>query len=346
MKRLFLILFVVVSLNLDAQYVTNFAKNVNTKEVDGFYYHLPRNIVRLDFIVEKQQDLKGKYNSFAKEMLGTDNYIKENKTSYKIKGVNVSTLTEADPDYVFFISVDEKNKENLNFNIELTSDGIIHSFGYKITDSENSQNVSFNEDVCVEETLSEYNYISIRDDEEDSDDLITDMKVSEKEIAASIIEEIKNIRLAYFDLITGYQEVNYGSTINYMADELKKLENEYISLFLGKTHTTTFTETFYIIPEEGKNVVSLSRFSLSDGFNSKTGDNVKINFVDTSIGSNVNKLSKDDIENSTYSNKLFYRNPANVTMQIVLGDDKIFENRLKINQFVPFKVLKGRRKEC
>ena len=78
MKKLILALFLVASLNLDAQYLTNFAKNVNTKDVDGFYYYLPRNIIRLDFVIEKEELFKGKYCAFAKEMLNTDNYIKEN----------------------------------------------------------------------------------------------------------------------------------------------------------------------------------------------------------------------------------------------------------------------------
>mgnify|MGYP003289770412 CR=1 FL=1 len=42
----------------------------------------------------------------------------------------------------------------------------------------------------------------------------------------SIIEEIKNVRIAYFDLISGYQEVNYGNTINIMLG-IKDYYEEY-----------------------------------------------------------------------------------------------------------------------
>lgn len=338
MKKLFLILFVLISLNLDAQYLTNYAKNVNTKNVDGYYYHLPRNIIRLDFIIEKEESFKGKYSAFAKEMLNTDNYIKENNVSYRIKSINVNTLTEADPNYVFFISAsDEKTKENLNINLELTSEGIIQSFGYKDIDVKNADILSYVEDEIVYEVKSkEYNYISIReedeDDEDDEDEGNVADKVTEKDIALSIIEEIKNIRLAYFDLITGYQEVNYGTTINYMVEELKGLENEYLSMFLGTTNVYSYTKTFYVIPEEGKNSIVLGKFSTTEGFNTKAGDIVKINLTDSSIGTNVNRLSKDEIENTTYTNKLFYRNPANVTMQIMMGENKISENRLTISQ--------------
>lgn len=333
MKKLLLFLLVTASISLDAQYLTNHAKNVDAKNVDGFYYHLPRNIIRLDFVIEKEQSLKGKYSSFAKEMLNTENYIKENNTSYRIKSMNVNTLTEADPNYVFFISSgDEKTKDNINISLELTSEGIIQSFGYKDIIVDNNENISYEEVLEYNERTPEYNYISIREeDEDDGEDGVT-AKVTEKDIATSIIEEIKNIRLAYFDLITGYQEVNYGTTINYMVEELKSLEKELLSMFLGTTSIHTYTKTFYIIPEEGKNSVVLGKFSAAEGFNAKAGEIVKINFTDSSIGTNVNKLTRDDIENTTYTNKLFYRNPANVSMQVMLGENKISEKRLTINQ--------------
>lgn len=332
MKKLFLALFLIASLNIDAQYLTNYAKSVNTKDVDGFYYHLPRNIIRIDFVIEKEELSKGKYSAFTKEMLNIDDYIKENNISYRIKSVSINTLTEADPNYVFFISAsDEKTKDNLNLNFELTSDGIIQSFGYKDFTVENTDNVFFEEELDYESKSSEYIYISISDEEVEEEDVAD--KLTEKDIAASIVEEIKKLRVAYFDLITGYQEVNYGTTINYMVEEIKNLENELLNMFLGTINIHTYTKTFYIIPEEGKNSIVVGKFSETEGFNAKTGETVKINFIDSSIGNNVNRLSKDEIENTTYSNKIFYRNPANVTMQIFLGDNIAFENRLTINQF-------------
>lgn len=333
MKKLLLFLFVVASMNANAQYLTNYAKNVDTKNVDGYYYHLPRNIIRLDFVIEKEQSFKGKYSAFAKEMLNTDNFIKENNTVYRVKNVSVNTITEADPNYAFFISAsDEKTKENININIELTSEGIIQSFGHKDLSVEKTDNIIYEEELDYNDKYTEYNYISIRDEDEEDDDEGETTKPTEKDVAASIIEEIKNIRLAYFDLITGYQEVNYGTTINYMVEELKSLEKELLSMFLGTTNKHTYTKTFYVIPEEGKNSIVLSKFSVTEGINAKSGDNIKINFTNSSIGNNVNKLTKDDIENSTYTNKLFYRNPANVTMQIMIGENIISENRLTVSQ--------------
>ncbi len=328
MKKLLLILFVIMSLNLDAQYITNYAKNVKQTEVDGVFYYLPRNIVRVDFVVEKNQSYKGKYSSFAKEMLNTDNYIKENKTTYRITKVNVSTLTEADPNMVFHIATDDKAKEVPKYEFAFNNEGIIKSFGCQTPFIEYTTENKTNDNILNNNNITDFKYIPFVDnDEEDGKTKLTD-----KEIAMSILEEIKKVREAYFDLISGYQEVNYGNTINYMLDELKNLENEYLSMFVGKTATETLTKTFYVIPEDGKTSIVLGKFSDTEGFNAKTGESVKINFTDISATSSINKLTIDEIENSTYNNKLFYRNPANVTMQVLCGDNVILENRLKISQ--------------
>lgn len=335
MKKLLLLLFVVMALNTNAQYVTNFAKNVNNKETDGFYYHLPRTIVKIDFVIEKTQDVKGKYSAFAKDLLNTDNYIKENKTIFEIKDVRVSSLTEADPNMVFFIStvVDEKSKENININLELTSEGIIQSFGIKPQhDCDDEDKLEYRANILPYiESSSDFYYIPII--EEDDEDDESDSKLTDEEIAQSIVEEIKKLRVAYFDLITGYQEVNYGTTMNYMVEKIKELENEYLKMFLGETSTQTFTQSFYITPEDAKNILTIGKFSDTEGFNAKIGESIKINFTDLSASSHINKLSKDEIENVTYTNKLFYRNSANVTMQVLLGEKKLSESRLGISQF-------------
>ena len=330
MKKLLLLLFVIAALNVNAQYITNYAKKINNQETDGFYYHLPRNIIKVDFTIERTQDVKGKYSSYAKEMLNTDKYIKENKTTFVIKGVKINTFTESDPNYVFYVSTvtDEKNKESISLNMELSSEGVLGAFGKSENVTETEQDIIMENALPVNKQLTDFYYLPIIDD----DDEKSNTKLTDHEIALTVIEEIKKLRLAYFDLITGYQEVNYGNSINYMVEQIKELENEYLSMFLGKTSSETFIQTFYIIPEEGKNSISISKFSETEGFNNKVGESVKINFTDISVSPNINKLSKDEIENAVYYNKLFYRNPANVTMQILFGENKIAENRLKISQ--------------
>ncbi len=330
MKKLFLILFVILSFNLDAQYITNYAKNVKQTEIDGIYYYLPRNVIKLDFTIEENQEIKGKFSNYTKELLNTDNFIKENNVTYKITDLNINILTEADPNMLFYVSPDDKVKETPKFDFVLY-DGILKSIGIKDNDIDYQFYNQFNTKIETNKKENSYYYIPLIEDDED-DEENSKIKLTDKEIALSVIDEIKKIRLAYFDLISGYQEVNYGNTINYMIEEMKSLEKEYLSMFLGKSVTNVIKKTVYVIPEEGKSSIVIGKFSDTEGFNSKIGETVKINFVDVSASTIISKLTKDEIENATYINKVFYRNPANVTMQIIVGENIISENRVKISQ--------------
>lgn len=339
MKKLFLLLFLIISLNIKAQYIVNYASNINQNVTDGIYYNLPRNVIRLDFTVECVHEIKGKYSNFAKELLETNNYIKENDIRYYIKDVTVDVLTETDSEMIFYISTDEKSKDNIELNMRFTSEGNIQSFGIKDDRRDlDSENVSFENRLAQQNTNPDFVYLPLRDDEEDEDGNSTDDKMSEKEIAQSIVEEIKKIRLAYFDLISGYQEVNYGNTITYMLEELKKMEKEYLALFVGKVERNDNVKTFYIIPEEGTNNYSVAKFSDKEGFNSKTGDNVKIVLQEIS-SSNVKGISEDVIKNTTYNNKIVYREPAYVNMKLMKGDEILIDNRIQISQLGDFILL-------
>lgn len=339
MKKLFLLLFLIISLNIKAQYIVNYASNINQNETDGIYYNLPRNVIRLDFTVESVHEIKGKYSNFAKELLETNNYIKEDDVKYYIKDVAVDVLTETDSEMIFYISTDEKSKDNIELNMRFTSEGNIQSFGIKDDRRDlDSENVSFENRLAQQNTNPDFVYLPLRNDEEDEDGNSTDDKMSEKEIAQSIVEEIKKIRLAYFDLISGYQEIDYGNTITYMLEELKKMEKEYLALFVGKVERNDIVKTFYIIPEEGTNNYSIAKFSDKEGFNSKTGDNVKIVLQEIS-SSNVKGISEDVIKNTTYNNKMVYREPAYVNMKLMKGDEILIDNRIQISQLGDFILL-------
>lgn len=339
MKKLFLLLFLIISLNIKAQYIVNYASNINQNVTDGIYYNLPRNVIRLDFTVECVHEIKGKYSNFAKELLETNNYIKENDIRYYIKDVTVDVLTETDSEMIFYISTDEKSKDNIELNMRFTSEGNIQSFGIKDDRRAlDSENVSFENRLAQQNTNPDFVYLPLRDDEEDEDGNSTDDKMSEKEIAQSIVEEIKKIRLAYFDLISGYQEIDYGNTITYMLEELKKMEKEYLALFVGKVERNDIVKTFYIIPEEGTNNYSIAKFSDKEGFNSKTGDNVRITLQEMS-SSNVKGISEDVIKNTTYNNKMVYREPAYVNMKLMKGDEILIDNRIQISQLGDFILL-------
>ena len=129
MKKLILVLCVLFSLNLDAQFVTTLAKNAAMPQEGGVMYSLPRNVIGIEFTVEETHYQMGPYSEYASNLLGLTNYIRENKTEINIIDADVFTGTEADPQTVYFINQDEKSKEPMP-NIILNEDGVILAIGY------------------------------------------------------------------------------------------------------------------------------------------------------------------------------------------------------------------------
>ena len=188
---------------------------------------MPRNIIKVDFTIEKTQDIKGKYNSFAKEMLNADKYIKENKTTYSIKGVNISTLTEADPNMVFHIitGTDDKNKESVSLNLELNSEGVISSFG----DIVNSTGKTYQACIADNELpqskqLTGYHYIPIIDNDDEEEIVIDDKFKQKREPKYGRVFEGRVVTDEEYQQIIKYKRNDFSSLLEDVEREYEHLK--------------------------------------------------------------------------------------------------------------------------
>ena len=68
--------------------VMHVSKNIVANEKSGFYYALPKTFIKVNFIVDQQEDVKGPYSDFAKKYFGLNNVITQNSMKYKIKAIN------------------------------------------------------------------------------------------------------------------------------------------------------------------------------------------------------------------------------------------------------------------
>jgi len=341
MKKLFLIFTLLASFSLDAQYVTTFAKNAAESQDDGFFYYLPRNVLKLEFTIEQTDYYIGPYAEFATKLLGITDYIKENKTEYNIQNVDIQINSEPDPDAVYYVAPDEKSKEPMP-NVIFDYDGIILALGYDsipIKQKINRNTFIYNDlSTCNEQDVS---FISvICDSENESDDeegeKRTAKKLTKEDSANVAFANIVKLRTAYFELLSGYQEVAYGNGITYMADGIKHLENEYLSLFKGKISKKYYKKTIYVTPSKNQmNVaVSVAKLSNSDGLldaNGK-GETVKIQYECRNTLSNINQMSDND-KSAGHVNKVFYRLPVTTNVKLTLGTRVLAEKQLIISQF-------------
>lgn len=339
MKRLLLIAALFASLSLDAQFVTTLAKNASESQSDGIMYYLPKNVVRLEFTIEETEYCIGPYAEYSSKLLGVNDYIKENKSEFNIKSVDIQTVSEIDPNAMYFISTDDKGKEPMP-NIILDTDGLILALGYDNLPSNYIARNTFNDSDLEQTERVEATFVEILDNEVEIDDEDEDededggngkrvKEITKEDRAKAALEKISNIRTAYFELISGAQEVAFGATTKYMAKTLQELEYEYVSLFKGKAVKNIYKKVIYITPEKNQ-----SNIAVSVG----KGQNVKVQFDSHNALGNMNPTN-DDVKNSAQVGKLFYRMPANTTVKVLSGNTVIAEKALNISQFGDIRVV-------
>ncbi len=354
MKKLFLILALFASLGLDAQFVITSSNKVTEDQDGGIFYYLPRNVIKLEFTIEETNYYIGPYAEFAGKLMGLTEYVKEEKTVFNIKDVDIQIANEADPNAVYCISADDRGKEPMP-SVILDENGIIIAVGFDSVPSDIQPKVNkFIYSELTQESKPEVSFIGFFDNEieveeveEAEDGEEEGGKKAQKELtkedrAKAIIDKITKIRNSYFELVSGFQEVSYGDITSYMAENMKNLENEYVSLFKGKIVTTIYKKTVYYTPDanNANNSVTVAKLSGTDGLvdaNGK-GDAVKLQFESINALQNVNPMI-DNGKKTSFSNKLFYRMPAKSNVKVVCGNNVIAEKQLTISQFGKIRSL-------
>ncbi|MDR0969902.1 MAG: DUF4831 family protein [Lentimicrobiaceae bacterium] len=329
---IFILMFLITSfaaLNIQAQYVTTHSKITNIGQADGIYYALPRNVLRFDFILAEKNQQKGPYAEYAQFLLGVKNYIDVDAVAYELLDVVMTVEAEADPDAVFFVACDAK----MPFAFNLQNDGVILSAG-KVTETDHANDSqSFEKDVfdrinSIQNALLEKeNTLGIF--ETAFSNRNTEQKAQE---AAKFIETIRESRIK---LLSGYQEINYGEAMAYMNEQLRQLETEYLSLFLGKETTKIVTQTVYFVPNHDNLSAVFAKYSDATGIvgiESRSGYAIAIRVVPQNNTANINLPSSSAVETTKYNNKLFYRTPDYAQVKVTMKDKTLVNEKVLISQ--------------
>ncbi len=152
--------------------------------------------------------------------------------------------------------------------------------------------------------------------------------------AADFISKIKDNR---FNLISGYQEVNYNrETLEYMDTQLKTMEKEYLKLFTGiSVHKTlTFSYKYIPIPNQINTEIPIFKFLKTKGIVDldEPGGKVvtiKIQRVGntTSVANYLRKAEKE-----TKTQGFSYRIPEVALVTVKLDENTQKETQCLVNQ--------------
>jgi hypothetical protein len=321
---------------------------------NGIVYNLPRTVVHVAVRVAKTQQFAGPLAGYAADYLGVDNVATKSEVSFAIAGVEISTVSEPDPNQVFIIEKEDKSPAEIwvsfgnqapvavleKFEKEASPGGFVEwnqdlfvkpdpaLLFRKYTDSPTREVIDTITRIVSIDTLVIEQNIFKRSMVE-----FTDIEKAQEAAA-----QIRQIERDKYNLLIGYQETAYSrETLEFMLSELEKQRQEYLKLFTGVNVTETILFDFTIIPdnsnEEGNYIVS--GFTKAAGIGEAEGQNI----ISLGIRRDNPEVKIPELKDGLAMNGLVYRVPQPVTAVLTYQGKEIVSKRIEVLQLSPMLAL-------
>jgi len=334
--------------------VVHIDKDKIPEKTQGYYYALPQTVLIINVTVKKTDRIRGPYAMYASKYLGMTNAISQNSTSYDISEITVSSYVEPDPGQYYFVKTKGKFRKIINF-LEFNEAGLINSINEPNTNSQlntssQEKNELTSQQIELFTRLSAENNLYEKTDtviEKINLDTITiEKKILKKTLVEKTLEQkskdaadfLMQIKESRYRLLNGYNEVNYNKeSVEYMNNQLEKMENEYLTLFSGLTVTHYLKFSYTYVPDENEISKQLFKFSSKYGIidvadEVNQGDTFYVNVF---RNFEIEKLSYYFADKAKLTEKkgFFYRIPQYSKVTISKNDQNYADVNLLIAQF-------------
>lgn len=316
----------------------------------SFVFALPKTVLTVHLTVEKQIIKNGPYAEFAQKYLGIENTPTKNIEKYKIKNVEMYENSIADTEQIYIMQY----KHRLPWkSVIQQKDGVILAINQAIHNISNNENTYHYTNPTLDQIafkeLSQSSYIK-----EKIDTIFKQVKVDTTWVRVAVqkkstdtlkledkakeaAQHIFDIRTRLFDLLTGDMEtLPQGEAANTIVEYLKSEEQEYLSMFLGKTYITTVQYIFDIIPESvNQTEFIIANFDPDKGIvknPSKNSQTIKLllNPYDSYKPFTMAQLK---FQKAQKKNVFSYRMPVQSEASVFVNDEHMYQKDFWIYQF-------------
>ena len=287
-------------------------------------YTLPKTTIKVVVKMEKVIKKAGPYFRYSKRFLNLSNVITEDSEEWEIKNVKISTYGVADESKRYSIFTKGKTSANM---LTLTRDGILAGINTTSTFSKvektcknkvpNLSNISFDNVPLNEELL---------------------YKTSTAAMAKEAANMVYKLRTNRTELLSGELEnlPPDGEAYKTVLSEIAKQEQEFVSLFAGKTISTTKTEVFEITPDPLSSYANfvICRFNKSKGIvdaKDITGTPIYFKLDSENRKKLENKVT--EIPKEPLKNGLYYNLPGFATIEIVDKNTPLLTQKVALAQY-------------
>ncbi len=295
--------------------------------VQALTYMLPKTTILVEIESEKIVKKTGPYYRYSQRYLNLSDVITEDSEEWIIKNIKIKTKGTPNEDLRYSILSSGLTSA---FNVNLTHKGILKGINL---DSENTKH-----HLCKKQPDSKV--INLEDVNFDNIPLHEDLlfKTSTAAMAQEAANMIYKIRNNRIDLLSGDLEnlPPDGEAYKSVLKEINKMESDFVSLFAGKTITSTQKQIFEITPDplSSYNNHVICRFS------SQKGVVNPMDITGTPIYFNLEALDFKKIENKQIetpkdeiSNGLFYCIPASAKITILDKNKEVNSSMVDLAQY-------------
>lgn len=303
-------------------------------------YSLPSTVIMIDVEAIQERFYAGPYAKYAEKYLGIKSRMKDENT-IQLTRVRMTPLVE--PDQSRRYSVDVKKNVSEATLMKLASGGFVVFADAKHGDQTVwrfpieekgdfsgkgvSSNLTSSSTTLYRKDDSEsaYNRIAVQQD------MVIEKTIEQK--AAETAAMILKLRKQRLQIVTGDTDATYsGEAMGAAIDELKRLENEYLTLFTGYSERQPQQMSFEIIPDPLKENQMYVAFRMSETGGLVPADNLSGKPVVMEIIPQT--FAQPVVEERSKGNEagVYYRIPAACTVKLLDGMDLILQARMPIYQ--------------
>lgn len=352
--RLFLFIALIFGFSSCSKKITTVTPGHEVESLSerGMIYSLPATVLKTTVSAEHNVYVPGPYAAYAQKYLGIQNVLLQETNQWNLISFSIAEDYVADVNALFV--VEPVKDASLNY-LSLTTNGLIIPVGQArfqqdatpLAHSETIKEQVLYTDQAYTPFIGQQRTTHYTRSFQDSSfvrvpvhrDVVVEKSLESKaKEAADFIFLLRKRRL---ELLSGDADfVGEGTAVRDVLDEILRLEEEYLSLFIGKSYTSQREHVFDYYPQAGDNSATiLFRFSKTKGVLSASdlsGSPVLIGISSVMEWENIGILDKLLEEKGNQKRETFYyRVPQPAKVRISDAGGELYTKTVNVYQLSP-----------